>query len=79
MITKCEKCQCPITVEKMHPCEGLFCSAIFCDACQKSELSRCSLCVQTILCPICLKIWDFCPSCLDESMLYCYEELPPEF
>lgn len=77
MKTKCEKCSSNITIKNIHKCKGLMCSKIYCNLCYIKEFSICSICYQTMLCPMCVMIWDICPSCLekDNAILYCNEQI----
>ena len=67
MKTKCEKCFTNITTKNIHKCNI-------------NEFSLCCVCYETMLCPICVMVWDICPSCLDKdnAVLYCGEQIPVE-
>lgn len=67
MISKCEKCCVAITKKNVQCCKGLLCSKIFCNSCIKTELNLCGTCRQTLLCPLCVLVWDICLSCLDND------------
>ena len=87
MRTKCEKCHEKITTKNMQKCVGLLCSKIYCNSCYAKEFSRCSICRCTMLCSMCVLVWDICPKCLDKDNavlnndinLYCVEQMPAEF
>lgn len=78
MKTKCEKCQTIVTTSSIHTCEGLMCPKIYCDSCYYTEFSLCCTCYKTMLCPLCVLVWDICPTCLDldNAVLFCREEVP---
>lgn len=81
MQAKCEKCHKNVTSKNFYECKGLMCSKLYCDLCYISEFSICSVCKQTMLCPMCIMVWDICPTCLDDdnAVLYCYEQIPVDF
>ena len=74
MITKCELCQTKITKQNGNRCEGLMCPKIYCNTCYNQAVSMCSTCSQTLLCPLCVMVWDICPSCLDKDNAVVFEK-----
>lgn len=81
MQAKCEKCRCHIMANNFQTCDGLMCFKLYCKPCHNNEFSKCSGCNQTMLCPMCIMVWDICPKCLekDNASLYCYEVMPVNF
>ncbi|CCV02362.1 hypothetical protein IIV30_167L [Invertebrate iridescent virus 30] len=66
MKTKCEGCHTSILKKDIHRCNGLMCTKFYCQSCYH-YLSLCYTCHNQILCPICILVWDVCPSCLDND------------
>lgn len=78
MKIKCEECNGLVTKISIRRCKGLMCPKVYCSTCFTTQCSLCPMCYQTMLCPICVLVWDICPSCLDNdnAVLNFPEELP---
>lgn len=67
MISKCEKCSRAVSKYAYVLCSGLLCTKVYCRICYSEEFTCCSGCKDSMLCPLCVMIWDICPECLEKD------------